>query len=482
MTIDMRPKKALFLLCLPDELLVEIISHLPPKDVIPLHATSRRLRALTRLDPTLWRSLCSYREGSSLTVLTPPRTPISDVECAAIDWYTEYKFRNAPTRMRWVGTGSPTVGNEVKGIGAFPSRGGSTEDDMIVAATSDGSVKIWSLQDNYAAREIGKSERGLIFSQKKRTPALEAQQKKIREAGIVDGVSIDAAAGRIWVAGEDGLVEIDLTSLKRISTHRFPFSIMALSQTSSPYPLTIGTTLTLHMHDSRVSPNSPPPAHAPLFQPGPLSILHSGSSIKVAGRFPSLLSYDRRGWPKLTSTIHSGARLCGLTTIGTSGLAACGEYNGRGTLEIYPGLGSPYPIVKNRQTAARSKILTVTSHGSYLVTGNAEGCISFFERDARTVIREHWVEGGGKTSSGIWNVGEDGGDVIRRVKPLRGGDGKILVWAGDRLGLLGVGKERQEIPDEAVRPESEEEEYLAKMRELLRQQGEEVGILEGMGL
>ncbi|PWW71875.1 hypothetical protein C7212DRAFT_366873 [Tuber magnatum] len=478
----MRPRKAQSLLCLPDELLVEIISLLPPKDVIPLHATSRRLRALTRLDPTLWRSLCSYSGGSSLTVLTPPRTPVSDVECAAIDWYTEYKFRNAPTRMRWTGTDSPTMGNEVKGIGAFPSRGGGPEDDMIVSAMSDGSVKIWSLQDNYAAREVGKSERGLIFSQKKRTLALEAQRKKIREAGIVDGVSIDAAAGRIWVAGEDGLVEVDLVSLKRISTHRFPFAIMALSQTSSPYPLTIGTTLTLHMHDSRVSPNSPLPAHAHLFQPGPLSILHADSSIKVAGRFPSLLSYDRRAWPKLTSTIHSGARLCGLTTIGTSGLAACGEYNGRGTLEIYPGPGSSCPVVKNRQTAARSKILTIASHGSLLVTGNAEGCISFFERDARTVIREHWVEGGGRTSSGIWNVGEDGGDVIRRVKPLRGGEGKILVWAGDRLGLLGVGKEQQEVPEEAACPEGEEEEYMMRMRELLRRQGEEVRILDGMGL
>ncbi|RPA94296.1 hypothetical protein L873DRAFT_1702017 [Choiromyces venosus 120613-1] len=481
MAIDMRPRKARFLLCLPDELLVEIISHLPPKDVIPLHATSRRLRALTRLESTLWRSLCSYRDVSSLTLSTPPRIPVSDVESATIDWYTEYKFRNAPTKMRWVGASSPTMGNEVKGIGAFSSRGGSDEDDMIVSATSDGSVKIWSLQDNYGAREVGKSERGLIFSQKQRVPALEAQQKKIREAGIVDGVSIDETAGRIWVAGEDGLVEVDLITLKRVSTHRFPFAIMALSQTSSPYPLTVGTTLTLHMLDSRVSPNSPSPAHAHLFQPGPLSILHSGSSIKVAGRFPSLLSYDRRSWPKLTSTTYSGARLCGLTTIGTSGLAACGEYNGRGTLEIYPGPEPLYPIVKNRQTAARSKILTIASYGSFIVTGNAEGCISFFERDARTVIREHWVVGGGKASSGIWNVGEDGGDVIRRVKPLRSGDGKILVWAGDRLGLLGVGRD-QEVLEEAVRLEGEEEEYSMKMRELLRRQGEEVRILDGMGL
>jgi len=66
------------------------------------------------------------------------------------------------------------------------------------------------------------------------------------------------------------------------------------------------------------------PNYAPLYQPGPLSILHLSSSgddwdgngdIYVAGRFPSILNYDRRYFPKLRGTIHSGARLCSMAAL-----------------------------------------------------------------------------------------------------------------------------------------------------------------------
>ena len=186
-----------------------------------------------------------------------------------------------------------------------------------------------------------------------------------------------------------------------------------------------------------------------LFQPSPLSILHSPDAvIHVAGRFPSLLAYDRRKWPRLASATYSGASLCGLAHLGPDSVVACGEYNGRGALEVYPGEDSPEPIVRNRQTAARSKILTVAAQGTYIVTGNAGGCIRFFERDARTLMREHWVDGDKRPSVALWGA-EYGEDVVRKVKPLGGGDGEFLVWAGDKMGVLGVRREMMTTRDGA---------------------------------
>jgi hypothetical protein len=256
-----------------------------------------------------------------------------------------------------------------------------------------------------------------------------------------------------------GLVEVDLETLTTVSHERFPFSITALSEAKHPVPLTVGTNLSLYLHDSRArrsgqGPNDlsridshdttfgslqkskssdfrilldpePDPLCAHLYHPGPLSILHLPSSgdewdgngdIYVAGRFPSILNYDRRYFPKLRGTIHSGARLCSMASLpypfasiekdlarrgeltieqvweaktrpGKT-LIACGEYNSKGSLEMY-GL-SPNPmlstistgfaagslqnsVMKNRQTSSSSKLLSVSNHGTRVVISDGNG-------------------------------------------------------------------------------------------------------------
>ena len=196
--------------------------------------------------------------------------------------------------------------------------------------------------------------------------------------------------------------------LSVVSHQRFPFSITALSEAKHPVPLTVGTNLSLYLHDYRemrqeqslvddgkvnslsatfsssrtpgpggfrslLNPE-PSPDYAHLYQPGPLSILHLPSSndewdgngdIYVAGRFPSILNYDRRFFPKLRGTIHSGARLCSMASLpypfaslekdlakrgelsaeqvlesktrpGKT-LIACGEYNSKGSFgDLWP--------------------------------------------------------------------------------------------------------------------------------------------------
>lgn len=173
-----------------------------------------------------------------------------------------------------------------------------------------------------------------------------------------------------------GLVEVDLETLSVISHERFPFSITALSEAKYPIPLTVGTNLSLYLHDPRARRLSGPPDTGtdrvdsynaafsslgsqksksldfrallnpepnPLHHPGPLSILHLPSpgsewngngDIYVAGRFPSVLNYDRRFFPKLRGTLHSGARLCSMASLPYSFSSMDMDLARRGELSI----------------------------------------------------------------------------------------------------------------------------------------------------
>ncbi|KAJ4356899.1 hypothetical protein N0V95_002990, partial [Ascochyta clinopodiicola] len=176
--------------------------------------------------------------------------------------------------------------------------------------------------------------------------------------------------------------------------------------------------------------------HVSLTQPGPLSIAHLPSTlgdgngnIWVSGRFTSLLNFDRRFFPRLRGTVHSGARLSTLTVLPhpfiphtlrlgapyapaahlfsarqTPGmtLLAAGAYKGKGSLELYSLSPSPeYAInsadarttqntrayYQNRQTVSSSKLLAAAAHGTRIVVADGEGNVKWVERDARTPVR-----------------------------------------------------------------------------------------------
>lgn len=228
---------------------------------------------------------------------------------------------------------------------------------------------------------------------------------------------------------------------------------------------------------------------ATLHQPGTLSILHSNNGqatggeemIFLAGRFRAILSYDRRMFPRIKVPMYTGAKLCTLSSfpapptgvlsgeqgsIGGSGpnnstemIVAGGEYNGHGSLELYPSyafnnrptrsvpesngslppsMGArPQPrwynhgvlntnshnshgacnvstsnlptaikseIVQNRQNASRTKILSVDAHhGTRIITGDADGIIRWWERDGRQEIRSYDIFNCScSNSSGAW--------------------------------------------------------------------------------
>ena len=429
-----------------------------------------------------------------------------------VDFYQEYIHRHAPITMNWLqvvldDTGGGKELREATGIGLLRDDGESGA-EKAVAPLDDGSISIWDITPwsgqgpRSQGRLISRSAAGLLTSPPAsldKDSAREHSKAMMTETGAVECVSIDSVQRRGFFAVQNILNEVDLSSLQTVSRSRFPFPITALSEAKSSNPLTVGTNMTLHLHDPRQSPSSlisssispgssirceliagssppwlspltlnsslsPAPhslpisaitgshssidAHATLSQPGPLSILHlpedrswdGNGSIWVAGRFTSLLNYDRRFFPRLRGTVHSGARLSSLAllphpyipremdlmrnnslsiadvhaakSISGNTLVAAGEYKGKGSLELYglssdpayttlstdslstprnastmTGLGTSRTSYQNRQTASSSKLLTVAAHGTRLVFADGDGGLKWVERDGYSLVR-----------------------------------------------------------------------------------------------
>jgi hypothetical protein len=612
--------------------------------LVKLQLTSRRFLSISR-DEQLWRAICF--EGSpaerlrrrnialqkAVTCLVSPNPEASNTQNGTrnsnhrtkhnrkqralanwdpsyptekVDWYQEYIHRHGPISSSWLQKPFDGMGEgrcrEARGLGVL--KGLSSEDGgdiTVVAPLDDGSVCLWDLRksERGGGGGGGKNKQGSILARSR--PGLlsvsgehtgrEQARAEMTSTGVVECVSVDNVRKRAYFAVQSGLNEVDLLTLQVISHTKFPFSISALSEAHTQVPLTVGTTLSLHLHDTRTSRvsgltgggveercdlvvnfptsnarhsafkalfdgRSEIATYAPLFQPGPLSILHSHSAgdswdgngdIYVAGRFPSVLRYDRRMWPKLRGTIHSGARLCGLTAlpytvmpqdhtstqpesvvtgreedrpvgkeaeaVPSTMLIACGEYNGKGSLELYgtaPECNHPnhlrprYPSFKNRRTASASKLLSVATHGTRIVVSDGDGMIKWMERDGSMEVRRwHMNEGLEGERGGLFArtpitaLNHEFGGVVRKILPInRSGGGKrlnqddLLLWTGERIGLVSFTKNPQFLPadfDERVETAEErlkrreERHYHQAMRLALEMQADEVRFVRGLG-
>ncbi|KGO73326.1 hypothetical protein PITC_086140 [Penicillium italicum] len=551
----------------------------------------------------------------------------SSAEGERVDWYSEYVARHGPISISWVeqpsvrkGDGKRGQSSEVKGMGLLKDWS-SARQNKIIAPLEDGSVCIWDLNHSHSTdsqankgKILGVSEPGILMTNMSGRRDHSPSKTSLEFINLGEGVSIDSLRQRAYLAVGNVLNEVDLETLKVISQQRYPWSIFALSQeTDYSVPLTLATTLSLQIYDSRLSaveeeeaislrcervasPNTPalgifalsdsplfqlqsngqPPIrirspgpsdtganYAPLFQPGPLSILHPPApyvnTILLAGRFPSILCYDRRYFPRLQTTVHSGGRLCGLASVPaprfpvfsdstypeSHSVVACGDYNGRGSLELYnlkpvseedhsPSnmTSTLNPEYKNRQSAASSKLLSVGSHGNRIVFSDAEGNIKWTERNGRSEVRR-WnintsqpqIPFGRRTQQpssqteedqrprGLWPSQSPGNnEVARKILPTGGnltGD-ELLIWTGERIGRLNFsipadyemevdGKEVDEDDgvfmhaevDEATREEmrhrrrddwEREQRYGDYMRRALERQADEVRWMGNRGL
>ncbi len=340
------------------------------------------------------------------------------------------------------------------------------------------------------------------------------------------------------------LVEVDLETMAVVRDQIYEWSINTLSTIQPAIPLTVGTTLGLHLHDHR-SPSHSLPLYAPLAQPSPLSILHLeraghqyqiSDDIFVAGRFSNILHYDRRMFPSIQGSIHSGAKLCAMTSLpypfscldselrrdfllseeqvttakNESGrtLIACGEYNTKGSLELY-GLSSDThkaktpefrkSTMKNRQTASRSKLLSVINHGTRLVYSDGQGYLNWVERDGFTEVRRHKIGLSEKIAHRSLFGSMPGSDEIalkiqstksQQYEDDRINDDDILLWTGEKLGLLSFSSKpgffADDFEDETRTPEEiaverEQQLYGERMRRALERHARDVHFVHNLG-
>ncbi|OBT89720.1 hypothetical protein VE02_01347 [Pseudogymnoascus sp. 03VT05] len=492
-----------------------------------------------------------------------------------VDWYTEYIHRTAPICTRWFqkplkqggGTESPL---EVRGIGAYYLPG-SEDVGMTIAPLEDGSVCLWDVKGSI----IGRSGEGSLSGVKRDRAFGQANAT----CEILDGVSINSDINRAFIAVEKDVMEVDLQTLRTVSQTRYSSSISAMSEARGSTPITIGTNDDLHLYDPRIHKTSPPgdselerlergqhevPAfrrapelqgdhsvRRPFTKPVALSILHmldygedTTSDIFVAGRFTSIMNFDRRFLSRPRTVIHSGARLSSLSYIpysfskdaaasmrrsklslgelrsvkSTPGntLIACGEYGGRGSLDLY-GLSelpsSPTTVgsgrtlqsaFKNRLTSSTSIILSVIPHGSRLVFSDGNGNLKWVERDGLTEVRQWNIshEFPDNRPRGIFgtvdNEYENSVDIARKLLPTRkhGAPAAInmdnlLLWNGEKIGLVqfsnkqhGGAVDFEEVAKslEERQHEDSERTYRELTRRALEAQADEVRVMRGFGL
>ncbi|KAL8672492.1 MAG: hypothetical protein Q9168_003063 [Polycauliona sp. 1 TL-2023] len=497
-----------------------------------------------------------------------------------VDWYEEYIARNAPISLSWLQghhEHGSTDSQEVRGLGLYETGAGP----LAVAPLEDGGVAVWNIgrqddpKDKSWGALVARSRAGLLSSQSDFMGSYSGFRLSLGGAGDMECVSVDQVRNKAYFTSHNDLDELDLETLQITSHERYPFAISALSEASYPVPLTVATTHSLHLHDPRLPRNtsssgydqdaqvesntaSLPPSsqgpsnfyqslhetsrtQAPSFDTGPLSISHlpaatnhhdtSNGHICVAGRFPSILAYNRRMFPRLSSTIHSGSRLASMIALphpllyprsnpptdpeAAHTLIACGEYNGKGSLEFYPfstsdtpnpPFSSPYesppaPITpyKNRTSASSSKLLSVAAHGTRLVFSDGDGGLKWVERDGHSLVRRWNINAYTASArnpsvhpmmtSNIFSDSStnDGGDVARQILPVgswEDGKGELAVWTGEKVGILGFRPkprfEWEQERDGGV--EDEDREYAGQMRRALEMQADEVRFVRGLGL
>ncbi|KAJ4164377.1 hypothetical protein LMH87_006053 [Akanthomyces muscarius] len=557
---------------LPDEILLQIIAHLEPCHITRLQLVSHKLQKLC-LDDELWKQNCFDDSPCNPRILRKmlhphPKPPIepyrsphrrpttaNTADGESRTWLTG--IRRSPRSEYLV---------EARGVALYNPYDGRDGNGTMLAVSplDDGSVCLWDIQGTRGKQGsiVGRSKPDILFID---GPGGQNQRRSKRiDTGVTECVSVNHQNNKAFFAVQSHLIEVDLNRLEVVSRESFEWSITTMSAVNDGLPLTVGTSLGIHLHDFRARSNmssdrservdwnesdvyksifdpKPLPPYASLSQPTPISILHlprAGShsqisdDIYVSGRFTNILHYDRRKFPAIVGSIYSGGLIKSLAAVpypyssvdyeirrqgelpmekisrvkstgsGVT-LIAGGSYKLKGSLEMY-GLSSTAhssdrttlqnAVMKNRQTAASSTILSLTTHGTRIVFSDGTGLIKWFERDGFTECRRHKI-GSYDQRENILFLGGGRGEIARKIVSTklstdqdRPNNDNILFWTGERLGMLNFGRaplchsdDFEQRGEEMAAEEEKRQQYTGKMREALERQTDEIRLMSRFG-
>lgn len=479
-----------------------------------------------------------------------------------VNWYTEYIARHGPLSCSWfqpavVSNDGSTV--EPRGLALLGTRN-------IIAPLEDDSLAIWSTghEDNEKqGRLIHKTQPGLLQTEKTSinptmTSAISVDNDGCKAYVVVQNYlqEVDLETNQISnsqrfpskiAALSDFTNGLPLTVGTRSAVHLYDprDRLREHNVGAEEYLDTMSTYPDIELNGSSLShfKTGNFDRFASLHQAGPTAVQHlfkddsgsTSSDIVISGRFPSLLIYDRRTFPNVKTTLYSGAQLCGLAALPYAyssvdseimrrgelpmhaanearnrpghTILACGEYKGRGSLEIYglsdeEGSYIQASTFKNRVSAARAKVLSIANHGPKLVISDAEGGIRWIERDGQTLVRRWNInkfEWHGDRMINMTGGSSDGQAILKLLPASHSHTDKafedgIYVWTGERVGLLTFSSvpkfggndnaEWEKTPanaEEAIK-RREEKVYGETMRRALEMQADEVRWMSGLGL
>ncbi|KAK7738067.1 class II myosin [Diaporthe eres] len=409
-----------------------------------------------------------------------------------VNWYDEYIQRNAPVTVNWLQQpvlrdGAESTYIETRGVALYRPDNGQQgrhglESVLAVSPLDDGSVCLWDVTGTKGRKGAicARSRPGILYID---GPSADNSSRSKRiDSGVTECVSVDSKLDIAFFAVQNRDI--------------------------------------LHMQR--------PGAEADITD-----------EIYVAGRFPSILLYDRRMFPSIKGSLHSGARLSSLASLpvpfstvdnelrregllsaeqiersktkppGGRTLIACGEYNTKGSLEMYglqpssqtptsvPG-GLSNSVFKNRQSSSDSKLLSCINQGTRLVCSDGSGRIKWFERDGFTEVRRVKIGHCERAQAPSLFANMPGSDdIARKLLATQGGSensvngNDLLFWTGENLGLVAftsspafTAEDFEEEARSAAELEKEKEEriYSEKMRKALERQADEVRFVRNLGL
>ncbi|EHK25222.1 uncharacterized protein TRIVIDRAFT_54746 [Trichoderma virens Gv29-8] len=459
-----------------------------------------------------------------------------------VSWYSEYIQRNGPTCVNWLET--PRIRDrgyeammEARGLELYyPYDGNDGVGAMLaVSPLDDGSICLWDVKGTRgkAGSILATSKSDILFIDG--PGSINTRRSKRVDTGVTECVSVDNHRHRAYFAVQSHLIEIDLERLEVVSRESFEWSITALSKIQNDVPLTVGTSLGIHLHDFRararvtqtaveqVDQNDifksifdPTPLlpYASLSQPTPVSIIHLpirgspdlvSNDIYVGGRFSNILHYDRRKFPVIMDSIYSGATINSMAAMPHPFSSLDSEVRRHGEL-------STEQVTKSKENGEGWTLIaggTYKSKGSLEIFGltqaiadpivfsDGAGSIKWFERDGLTECRRLRIgHCEGDDAPSLFASMSAAGELARKIVstksregPDRPNDDNVLFWTGERLGLISFtptplyqSKDFDEEPDiDAAAEEEERRRYAEQLREALDWHADEVRFMNTFG-